>query len=405
MRGYWDFVQIPGVGRLLFASTFARLAYAMVGLAIFFQVQAASGSVALAGLAVGVSAGCGAITAGPRGHLVDRFGQTRPLYVMVPAYALSSIALAVLPHDATSAVILAALVGLTAPPINISIRPLWLDIVGTRRVRMAYGIDTAYMNALSLLGPVIATVIAVHLSPALGMVAVGLSMLTGGLLLAANTHSRAWVPEPRQEGQPGLFRSPAIRLLAAEGIVMGLGAGLVIIGIPALATLEGKPSMAGWLMAAMGLGGILGTLWAGAKATGIAPARGLRMSTLLFAIALLPLAFVPLGGWMFAVILTAWTFLGPANVFYLETIDIVRPRGTAVAALGSLWMIEGAAAAVGNSVGGTIAQWWGPQFTLALGSAIAVLSPVIFTIGIRTVLRPAAQPPHSAPPALAEANA
>ena len=197
------------------------------------------------------------------------------------------------------------------------------------------------------------------------------------------------MPEEREHGEKGLLRSPAIRFLAIEGALMGLSAGFIIIGIPALATISGEEGMAGPVMSAMGVGAIIGTLWAGAKAKEIAPANGLRAATLLFAIALLPLAFVPIGPWMMAVVLVAWAFIGPANVFYLEVVDVIRPRGTAVAALGALWMIEGAGMAVGNAVGGIVAESVGPHVTLGLGSLFALASPILFTIGMRGVLKPA----------------
>ena len=389
MGQYREFVRIPGVRPLLFASTFGRLAYAMVSLAIFFQVQAVTGSVGAAGLAVGISSGLGAITAGPRGLIVDRFGQTRPLYAFVPAYAISALLLAFVARDPATAIVFSGLIGLTAPPINISIRPLWLDIVGQERVRTAYSVDGAYHNLVMLLGPVIATLVALNVSPTAAVAMVGISMLVGGLLLAFNAHSRAWIPEEREHGEKGLLRSPAIRLLALEGALMGLSAGFITIGIPALATLSGEEGMAGPVMSAMGVGAIIGTLWAGAKATTIAPMNGLRAASLLFAIALLPLAFVPMGPWMILVVLVAWMFIGPANVFYLEVIDVVRPRGTAVAALGTLWMIEGAGMALGNAVGGWLAESVTPHLTLGLGTLFALASPVIFTIGMRGVLKPA----------------
>jgi len=373
----------------------------MVSLAIFFQVQQVTGSVAAAGLAAGLSAGVGAVTAGPRGLLVDRFGQTRPLMVLVPLYAASCLLLAFGAVDAVTAVAFAALVGATAPPFNISIRPLWPDIVGQERVRMAYSVDSAYQNLLVLAGPVVATLTALNLSGRFAVLAVGASMLIGGFLLMINPHSRAWVPEPKEVGEAGLLRSPAIRLLAVEGATMGLSAGFITIGIPTVATLSGQQGMAGPILSAMGVGAIVGSLWAGAKARQIAPAHGLRTATLLFAVALLPLAFVPIGPVMMAVILIAWTFIGPANVFYLEVIDVVRPRGTAVAALGSLWMIEGLGMAVGNALGGTIAETVSPHLTLGLGSLFAIASPIIFTIGIRGVLKPAAK--ASAEDALAAA--
>jgi predicted MFS family arabinose efflux permease len=387
--GYREFLSIPGVRPLLLASTFGRLSYSMVNLAIFFQVLDVTSSVGTAGLAVGTSSLLGSLTAGPRGHLVDRFGQTRPLVLMVPAYAIACLLLAFFARSALSAVLLAGLVGLSAPPLNISIRPLWGDIVGPDRVRMAYSVDSAYVNVLQLLGPVVATLVALHVSATIAMALCGISMLVGGLLLAVTRYSRAWIPEPKGHNERGLLRSPAMRLLALEGAAMGLSAGFVTIGIPALATLEGEQGMTGPLMSAMGVGSIIGAVWAGAKAHEIAPANGLRASVALFAVCLLPLPFVPIGPWMMLVILVAWACLGPGQVFYLETIDIVRPRGAAVAALGSLWMIEGSAGALGNAIGGNVALWWGPQATLALACVFVIFSPIIFTIGIRGVLRPA----------------
>lgn len=362
----------------------------MVSLAIFFLVQQASGSVAVAGLAVGISTGIGAITAGPRGHLVDRYGQTLPLLILVPSYALATIALALFAHSAVTAIVLAALVGLCAPPINMSIRPLWLMLAGPSRVRTAYSVDSAQNNLLQLVGPVVATFIALQVSPVAAILTVGASMLIGGLLLAVNPHSRRWVPEDRPADAQSVFRSPAMRLLAVEGAVMGLTIGLITIALPSLATASGMESMTGWLMAATGIGAIIGSAWAGARAHHIAPATGLRTAVLLFAVFALPIAVLPIGPWMIAAIVVAWTFFGPAQVFYLETIDIVRPRGTAVSALGSLWMIEGAAGAAGNALGGVIAEGPGARWALVLASVLAFASPAIFTVGIRTVLAPAA---------------
>ncbi len=393
MRAYRDLLAIPGTRTLLIVSTFPRLAYAMVSLAIFFLVQQATGNLAVAGLAVGAQTGLGALTAGPRGHLVDRYGQTRPLFVLVPAYAVAAGLLALLAHTPVTAIALAALLGACAPPINLSIRPLWLMLVGAERVRTAYSIDAAYTNLVQLLGPVLATFLALRFSGVVAVLVVGVCMLAGGLFLALNPHSRAWVPEGREPSEHGLVRSPAMRLLALEGVAMGLAVGLITVALPALATAAGQASMAGWLMAAMGVGAILGSGWAGARAHQVAPVLGLRTSVALFALACLPLAVLPIGPWLVGAIIVAWAFLGPAHVFYLETIDAVRPRGTAVAALGSLWMIEGAATAVGNTLGGVIAAGPGARWALGLASVVVFVSPALFTLGIRSVLAPATVAP------------
>lgn len=393
MKTYRELLVIPGVLRLLFSATFPRLAYAMVSLAIFFRVEDATGSVSVAGLAIGALSLTTSLTAGPRGHAIDKWGQTRPLIALMPLYVLTNLALALFAHTATSAVGLALLVGASAPPVNMGIRPLWSDIVGPERVRSAYGLDSSHQNAIGLLGPVIATALAVRFGGHIAVLVVAGSMLIGGILLATNPHSRSWVPEARVPDAPGLLRTAAIRLMALEGVAMGLAMGFVTIGIPAMATLSGNKSAAGPLMAAIGLGSIIGTVWAGARAKDIAPVIGLRTSMGLFSLILLPLAWVPLGPWLFVLLVVAFTVAGPAQVFYLETIDAVRPRGTQVAALGSLWMIEGAAGALASALGANLAESVSPQLTLALGSAFCILSPIILTFGIRNVLQPATTPP------------
>lgn len=393
MRTYRELMALPGVLRLLFAASFPRLAYSMVDLAAFFHIEHATGSVAIAGIAAGVGSLLGSLTAAPRGHIVDRYGQTLPLYAMVPAYAIACALLGAFATSAPSAILLSALRGVSAPPINMSIRPLWAGIVGPDRVRTAYGLDSAHMNIMQLLGPVIATLVSINLGSANALYLIGICMLFGGALLAANPHSRSWTPEERVEGEPGILHSPAIRVMAFEGASMGLAMGFIMIGIPALATLSGDRAQAGPLMSAIGVGSILGTVWAGARAKHIAPVIGLRNSVLACAVSLVPLAFVPMGPWLMLQLVVAFALMGPAQVFYLETIDLVRPRGTAVAALGTLWTIEGSAAALASALGGNIAEWFGPQYTLLLGSVCVFLSPVIFTLGIRGPLKAAASAP------------
>ena len=217
MRTYRELFALPGVLRLLLSATFPRLAYSMVGLSVFFHLQAMTGSVGTAGLALGAMSLMGSLTAAPRGAFVDRFGQTVPLYVMTPAYAVSAFLMARYASSSVSALAFAMLLGVAAPPVNMSIRPLWVEIVGQERVRTAYGLDSAHMNIMQLLGPVLATLAALHIGSAAGLYVVAGCMAAGGVLLATNPNSKAWVPEEKVEGEVGLLKSPAMRLLALEG--------------------------------------------------------------------------------------------------------------------------------------------------------------------------------------------
>ena len=69
--------------------------------------------------------------------------------------------------------------------------------------------------------------------------------------------------------------------------------------------------------------------------------------------------------------------VGSQQVFYLEVIEAVRPKGTAASALGWMWTVEGSAASVGAWVGGSLSQAFSPQFCFALTSASVVIGVVI----------------------------
>jgi predicted MFS family arabinose efflux permease len=73
--------------------------------------------------------------------------------------------------------------------------------------------------------------------------------------------------------------------------------------------------------------------------------------------------------------------VGAQQVFYLEVIEAVRPRGTAASALGWMWTVEGSAASIGASLGGSLSQAISPQFCFAVTSATVVLGLVVVRLG------------------------
>ena len=63
MKRYRELFAFPNVRVLVFATFPARIAYGMVGLSIFFKTQQATGSIAIACLAIGINSVAGALTA------------------------------------------------------------------------------------------------------------------------------------------------------------------------------------------------------------------------------------------------------------------------------------------------------------------------------------------------------
>jgi MFS family permease len=380
MRRYQQLLRIPHVKILLISAFPARIAYGMIALAVFFKAQQATGSIAIAGLAIGLETFSSAITAGLRGSLMDRWGQKWPLRIFVPAYALMILALNA-SHSQSLLLGISFLLGLTAPPINLSIRPLWKTVVPAQYLRTAYALDTAVISAATVIGPVMATTLALssHPGSALGLCS-GLLFL-GGVSLAVTKVSSTWQPEIKERGRASLFNNPAFRLLMLEGCFIGFGMGAFDIGVPAFSTLEHLPHRTAWILGVMGMCNIFGGLLGGLVSKRTPPLLAFRRTYLIWFILTLPLALT-YPGWSLALVGGFLGLCGGAQqVFYLEVMEAVRPRGSAISALGWLWTVEGTLMSFGAAVGGLVSNSISPRVCLSITTICVGSGLLVLTIG------------------------
>ena len=123
MKRYRELLAFPQVIRLGISAFPARLAYGMIGLGIFFRTEQETGSVAIAGFAIGLNSLAGSLTAGLRGSVMDRFGQKWPIRILVPMYS-GLILIFNTMETRQSILITAFILGITAPPINFICPPI-----------------------------------------------------------------------------------------------------------------------------------------------------------------------------------------------------------------------------------------------------------------------------------------
>jgi MFS family permease len=337
----------------------------MISLSIFFKVQQTTGSIAIAGLATGVNGITGATTAGLRGTLIDKFGMKIPLRVFAPSYAVL-ILLFSTGNSSTELVVFAGVLGFSAPPINLSIRPLWKVTVPRDQIRTAYAIDTAVMNSVGVFGPLAATTVALNYSPELSLIICSALIFIGGAALSLSPQLKRWAPEKKTSKDLAVWRTPAMQLLMLEGVFIGLGWGAFDIAVPAFTTLENIPHRTGILFAIMAAGNVIGGLVAGMVSKKTSSFAAFKRIYLFWFIFSLPLAFTYPDWSMMLVTATMSLMSGGLQVFYLEISEAVRPKGTAVAALGWLWTVEGTFASLGAALGGFISEHYSPRYCLAL---------------------------------------
>lgn len=391
MRAYRDLLARPDVLRLVLSALPGRLAYSMITLATYFYVHQVTGSITVAGVATGAETIASSITAGIRGGAIDRFGQTRPLALFVPGWTLAVIAMS---HQTSSTAIVGAcaVVGLSSPPINLSARPLWRVAVPASVLRTAYALDTTVMSATTVIGPFVATALALQVNAATALAVTSASMLLGGALMVTMPLSRRWRPEPTVAITRALFANRAFLVLATEGMIFGLGWGVLEIAIPSVSTVAGRPHLAAPMMATLAGAGLVGGLVLGGSRNGITPLRGFRLAQLALAVTCAPLAFTHPGASMAFVLALMGLAVGFAQVYHWEVVEAVRPTGAATSTQAWLWTMEGSMLAVGTALGGYLVEHVSPQLALAAPAVCIAAASAFIWRTAATYLRGADRP-------------
>ena len=359
----------------------------MVGLALFFKVERLTDSVAYAGIALGLNTFANSVTAGLRGAALDRWGQKWPIRILVPLYAAGLLVLE-FTTSKTWILPLSLLMGLVSPPINLSVRPLWKIAVPESSLRGAYALDTSVINSTRVFGPLLASTLGLSPYPSSALILCALFIAVGGLSLGFTKISSTWVPEKKSDTHKSVWRIPAMQLLMVEAMFVGFGWGAFDVGIPAYATLEKIPGWSGPIFACLALTSVMGGLTAGLISRKTSALKGLLRTYGLWMIATIPLALTYPGWSMATIALFIGFFGGAVQVFYWEVLEAVRPKGTAVRALGWIWTVDGSFMALGAALGGVIASEFSPRITL-LATTISVSLGLLVLFFGRKVLAPA----------------
>lgn len=251
----------------------ARLPYAMMVVGVLTLVVAGRGSIALGGLNSAV-AGVGTAVVGPLiGAAVDRFGQRRVLLLVSALNCLALLAIAWVvysPLPTWSVLLVALLVGATAPQVGPMSRSRLVGIIGTRirpvrrssvfQATMAY--ESGADESVFVFGPVIVGLLATGVSPAAPVV--GAAVLTGVFVTGFALHPSARVADHADSGTADAVADPPApvrellraRLVVVVTGVLGIGLvfGTVLTSLTAFTDDAGQPESAGLYYGILGVG-------------------------------------------------------------------------------------------------------------------------------------------------------
>jgi predicted MFS family arabinose efflux permease len=371
--GYLAVLRIGGVPRPLVSSMVGRIADSVASLAIVVLVHATTGSYSAAGVtaaayAIGTAAG-----APLAGRALDRAGQRRVLPALAGAFGLSLTALALTAGrlDFGGVLFVAAIAGLTRPPLEAALRALWPRLLASDRLDLAYALDSTLQELVWIAGPLLLA----------GMLSAGaerLPLLGCAALSVVGAASYAASPDlPAGEVRPGRdrlgpLRSPRLRRLLASAVGYGIAVGILVVALAAFASAHGSPAAVGALIAIWGAGSLVGGIVYGSRRwSGPVEQRALVLLVALGA-ALMLLAAAPSLPVVALLMLVVGLPLSPWLGCLSAAVQRAAPSRSAAEAFTWIFAVITLGDASGNAAGGALIQLAGPgiAFLIAGGAAL-----------------------------------
>ncbi|EST20476.1 MFS transporter [Streptomyces niveus] len=387
--GYVEILKAPHAARLLTGTLVGRLPSATGHIAIVLFTRDAGGSYTLAGVLAAVYGLATAMGQPLLGRAVDLVGQPR---VQLPAAVLSALGMVLLAGTGIDPLPLAfaavVVAGLFTPPLEGGLRALWPSVLGREdRVHRAYAMDAVAQEVMFTAGPLLVTLLVALWSPAAALLVINAVGVVGALTVVLSKPSRAWRSAPREAHWLGALRSPGLLALLAAFLFIGLALGSITVAGVAYADDQGRESVYGWLMAALGLGALVGGLAYGARQWTGTPERRLLWITALLAAGYLPLTLTPGVVAMTGLAALSGVFLAPALACAFIVVDRHAPRGTVTEAFSWLVTTFGVGAAFGTGVAGPAVELAGTSASFAVAGAggVAALLVLLATRGVLAV--------------------
>ena len=366
----------------------------MVALGIVLMVSELRGSYALAGIVAAAYTVSSALLNPLGSRAVDRWGQMRVVRILVTIHAITLVMLAwttVGGAPALLLVVLAVVSGATQPATGALVRARWAHALGPDvRLRTAFAFEGVLDELIFVIGPPLATFLAVAISaPAPVFAAAGLVALGSALLLV----QRSTEPLPTRSrqstaGHP-LRRTGMISVLVVLVAIGGVF-GSIDVAAVALADEAGQRGAAGVILAAYAAGSMASALVLGTRSsvsTDQRLPRLLVMASLALLVVTIPLLLRPgLVAFGFLALL-AGLAVSPVLITSFTLVEVlVLP---AQITEGLSWAISAIGIGVAASAAGTgwLVDNSGPQAGLLVTLGAAGLVAVVAVAGRDRVRR------------------
>ncbi|MBA2515729.1 MAG: MFS transporter, partial [Solirubrobacterales bacterium] len=334
MGSYLLLLKVPHMAPLLAATLIARLPIGINGLAIVLFLRAETGSFAVAGAAAGALALGSGVGAPVGARLIDRLGPA-VLPALAVVHAAGLVGLVTLGSGGASTpalVAVSAVTGMVLPPVSSVLRALYPRLLASDEAltQTAFALDSVLTEVLFVAGPLIIAGLVAFVNPGAALLVSGAAVVLGTVSFFVALPARP-AREPglhhSRTGPLGALRDPGMRTLVFSMVPVGFAFGAIEVAIPAFADAEGRPELAGILIAIWSLGSAVGGLVYGARPRRASLAKVHLTVAMIIPLSLLPVALAWSPAVMAFLVVPAGIFIAPLIATRNELAGTVAPPG------------------------------------------------------------------------------
>jgi len=380
----------PGVRPMMLSGIVGRLPMGMMGLALTLLIVGQAGSYALAGAVSATMTISLAIMAPYNARLTDRIGQGRAIPILLSVNVTSFLLLAAAVGAGWPVPMwfgFAALAGMSMPGLGAMTRARWVGIAENGNERSsAFAYESVADELAFVVGPVVASALAISLAPVAPVLVGAAALMIGGLTLAVQ---RRTAPEPgRNSGRPRAkghaigFRGMAT--MFAVMLTMGAMFGALHVSNVAFAQAY-APSATGLLLATVSLGSLVSGVILGLTRRRWSLTNQVRLGMVTLVLALAPLPFI---SWLPLFTLVSFLLGLNFSVIMIGSFGLAE-RMTPRARITEGLALMGSGLSLGTAAGvwlaGIVIDAAGPHPAFAVAAGFATAASLLFWLRSSTV--------------------
>lgn len=402
---YRSLFEEPGRAWFVTATAIGRVPSAMKALACILLVQQLTGSYGLAGLVGATQTMVAAILAPVLARLIDVRGEQGVLLWSMLAHIVGVVLLIAAAYSdlhPASMLVGAAVIGGSSVQFGSLSRARWVKSLGRgRALERAYSLESMIDEMGFVIGPMMVVPLTISVHPTAGIIASMLLTIAGTLMLLRKPRTTDSIRMSTPIGQvhtgtdQSVIRIPAVQLMIASLVCMGVLFGAAEIVIVSFTEHLGQPNSASYVAAVFAVGSLLGAVLYGARQwPGSTPVK-ILVTFWWIGLGTIPILLAPTIPAMAMAVFITGLAISPGMIVANLFVEQVSPASKLTEAFAWLGSAMATGAAIGSIVAGYLVDQYGVRGGQWSAVAGGVACGLIVTFGWKMLRTPEPNAVHS----------